>query len=92
LLCWFHHRLVHEGGWRVSWLWDDTPAFEDPRGSLHSARSRRRPRVRASADELVAANRARGVDPDGWTASARWEREADIPDEALFAALEAGLR
>jgi len=38
---------------------------------------------------LVEENRARGVKPDGWTASARWKREADIPDDVYFRALEA---
>ena len=41
------------------------------------------------AQALVEQNRARGVSPDGWTAGARWEREADIPDEVYFRALEA---
>jgi hypothetical protein len=40
-------------------------------------------------DGLIAENRRRGVDPDGWTPSARWKREADIPDAVLFRAGEA---
>jgi len=35
------------------------------------------------------ANRLKGVDPDGWTPSARWERESDIPNRVLFRAYEA---
>jgi thiamine monophosphate kinase len=38
---------------------------------------------------LVADTRARGADPDFFTAGARWEREADIPDAVYFRALEA---
>ena len=38
---------------------------------------------------LTEENRRRGVKPDGWTASARWKREADIPDAIYFRALEA---
>jgi hypothetical protein len=38
---------------------------------------------------LTEANRRRGVEPDGWTAGARWKREDDIPDEIYFRALEA---
>ena len=38
---------------------------------------------------LVEKNRAQGVRPDGWTAGARWKREADIPDDVYFRALEA---
>jgi len=38
---------------------------------------------------LVEKNRAQGVRPDGRTAGARWKREADIPDDVYFRALEA---
>jgi hypothetical protein len=30
-----------------------------------------------------------GADPDGWTASPKWKREEDIPDNVYFAAVEA---
>jgi hypothetical protein len=30
-----------------------------------------------------------GIAPDGWTASARWERESEIPNEVYFAATAA---
>jgi hypothetical protein len=33
LLCRHHHRLVHEGGWRIEW-WGGRPAFFDPRGGM----------------------------------------------------------
>jgi hypothetical protein len=36
-------------------------------------------------------NRLRGADPDPYTASARWKREADIPDGVLFRATEAAM-
>ena len=37
--------------------------------------------------------RRRGVDPDFYTAGARWKREADIPDDVYFRAMEAiGIR
>jgi hypothetical protein len=32
LLCHFHHRLVHEGGWRIRWWGKGRPVFIDPRG------------------------------------------------------------
>jgi len=38
---------------------------------------------------LIADTRARGADPDFYTAGARWEREADIPDAIYFRAMEA---
>jgi len=41
------------------------------------------------ATALVQANEALGVIPDGWTASARWKREMDIPQEMLGRAGEA---
>jgi len=91
LLCKFHHRLVHEGGWRVDWWGEGRPVFFDPRGGTHFE-GRWKPPVRAkdvSAERLVRDNRALGVTPDGWTPSARWKREADIPDEVLLRAEEA---
>jgi hypothetical protein len=39
--------------------------------------------------ELVRANRLAGARPDGWAACARWKTEDQIPDDVLFAALEA---
>ena len=93
LLCRFHHRLVHEEGWRVEW-WgrkdDPRPAFHDPRGVTHVPGSR--PPVRVNPDAvrvLLNGNRARGIVPDARTAGARWKRERDIPDEVLFRALDA---
>jgi hypothetical protein len=35
LLCRHHHRLVHEGGWRVMWQDTGLPVFVDPRGGYH---------------------------------------------------------
>jgi hypothetical protein len=35
LLCAWHHRLVHEGGWRVEWWGTGRPVFVDPRGGTH---------------------------------------------------------
>jgi hypothetical protein len=46
---------------------------------------------RNAAEALVEDNRARGVRPDGWTASAKWKREKDIPTEAASKAWEAML-
>jgi hypothetical protein len=93
LLCRHHHRLVHEGGWIIEWWGTGRPAFRDPQGSVHLAgRGRPPPRL---PDQPVAAlarqNRLRGADPGAWTASARWKREADIPDDVLFRATEAAL-
>jgi len=35
LLCRHHHRLLHEGGWQVTWWGEGNPAFFDPRGGTH---------------------------------------------------------
>jgi len=35
LLCRHHHRLVHEGGWKVDWWGRGRPVFFDPRGGTH---------------------------------------------------------
>jgi hypothetical protein len=40
-------------------------------------------------EALIEDTRARGADPDGWTAAARWKRQAHIPDRVFFKALEA---
>jgi hypothetical protein len=40
-------------------------------------------------EKLIEENRRRGVVPDSLTAGARWKREADIPDDVYFRALEA---
>jgi len=65
LLCRFHHRLVHEGGWRVQWRGGARgpealdrqgplrPTFIDPRGGVHfEGRARERDVGRASEGEL----------------------------------------
>ncbi|HEX9710839.1 MAG TPA: DUF222 domain-containing protein, partial [Candidatus Thermoplasmatota archaeon] len=35
LLCRHHHRLVHEGRWRVGWTPDGRAVFTDPGGGVH---------------------------------------------------------
>ena len=90
LLCHYHHRLVHEGRWRVAWWGEGRPVFIDPRGGEHYD-GRWKPPATGSrpVETLIAENRSRRVDPDGWTASGRWRREGDVPDEVLFGAMEA---
>jgi hypothetical protein len=86
LLCPHHHRLVHEEGWKVEW-WAGKPAFIDPRGQVHL---NQRPAPPKLADDpvqrLVEDN---GIQPDYFTAGAKWKREADIPDDVYFKAREA---
>ena len=83
LLCRFHHRLVHEGGWRVEfWGREKRPAFIDPRGEIRMDVERESDRRLAVSDRpveaLVRENRSRGIDPDGWSLgpelpSPRWK-------------------
>jgi len=93
LLCRYHHRLVHEGGWDLQWWPHGRVAFTDPRGTIHVGGEKPRPPrlPKRPAEALVRRNRLNGVDPDAYTASARWKRERDIPDAVLFRATEAGL-
>jgi hypothetical protein len=81
---------VHEGGWSVEWWGEGRPAFFDPRGGTHFE-GRWKPD--AIPDDVIEAlereNRRRGAEPDWHTASARWKRIEDVPDDVLFGALEA---
>jgi len=97
LLCRFHHRAVHEEGFRVRMGRDGrTVRFFDPLG--WPLPDMAPPPKRMAGDlvkELVQANRARGADPDGDTQGSRWERVDDMPlvirgilDEAILEGLE----
>ncbi|MDP2482029.1 MAG: DUF222 domain-containing protein, partial [Candidatus Palauibacterales bacterium] len=91
LLCSYHHRLLHEEGWKVEWWGKDRqPAFMDPRGHTHVGRPREAPALEPDpVKALIEDTRRRGADPDFYTPGARWKREADIPDEVYFKAKEA---
>ncbi len=91
LLCRYHHRLVHEGGWGVEWWGRGRPMFRDPVGSAHYEGGWReaRPGDPPEVELLADVNRRRGIEPAAWTASARWNRETDIPFDVLRRASEA---
>ncbi len=73
LLCRHHHRLVHEGGWRIGWGATGEPVFLDPRGGVHYDARPRLPEVPADpVAALIEAHRARGIEPDWATAGRRW--------------------
>jgi hypothetical protein len=73
LLCRYHHRLVHEEGWKVDWWGEGRPVFFDPRGGTHfdgrwkwptKGRSRApEDSPNGSAETLMANKRAQGVEP-----------------------------
>ena len=90
LVCRFHHRLLHEEGWKVDWWGEGRPVFFDPRGGTHFDGRWKWPEAEEEpVQALIEHNRRCGVEPDGWTASARWKRQADIPAPIYFRALEA---
>jgi hypothetical protein len=90
LVCRHHHRLVHEGGWRVGWWGQGCPVFFDPRGGTHYDGRWQPPEVpERPAAALIAGNRALGISPDGWTAIRPWNCERDIPDDVYLRAMEA---
>jgi hypothetical protein len=89
LLCHHHHRLVHEGKWRVEWWEKGKPAFFSPRGEIRFDGGWQAPELRdRPVDALIREHERLGVRPDERTAGARWKREADIPDEVYFKASE----
>jgi hypothetical protein len=90
LLCRHHHRLVHEGGWRMDWWGEGRAVFFSPSGGTHFDGAWEPPVLPADPTaELVEHHQRAGLRPGPLTASARWERESDIPRSVLFAAMEA---
>ena len=85
--------IEFEGGWKEPGAGGGEPGRRKSGGmkDVSAATSERvgeRPKTTAAAEEivdlaaaLVQANEALGVSPDGWTPSARWKREVDIPEE-----------
>ncbi|TVP42914.1 MAG: HNH endonuclease, partial [Gemmatimonadales bacterium] len=59
LLCRHHHRLVHEGGWRMVYRGTGNPVFHDPLGGTHHSG-----RFRAHALSLEARGRVSAMNPD----------------------------
>ncbi len=95
LLCRFHHKVVHEGGWRVEMEQAGAGAaagaapgaarFRDPTGRVVPAVPPAREDVRAprTADAgLRNWHRQRGIDP--WTATSRWQGDPLDLDWALW--------
>ncbi|WP_419942532.1 DUF222 domain-containing protein [Candidatus Palauibacter sp.] len=85
LLCRFHHRTVHEGGWRVEMGSAGAAHFRDPEGRIVPAVPPARDDVKApwTTDAgLGRWHRQRGINP--WTATGRWEGDRLDLDWALW--------
>ena len=91
LLCRFHHRAVHEGGWRVEMGQAGAGAapgaarFRDPQGRVVPAVPPVREDVRAPRTTdagLGNWHRQEGIDP--WTATSLWQGDPLDLDWALF--------
>ena len=90
LLCRFHHRLVHEGGWEVRWWGPGKAVFLGPRGESTFDGGWKPPEIgEEPVEALVEENEGRGVRPGDRTAGATWQREADVPDRIYFRTVEA---
>ena len=68
-LCWFHHRLVHEGGWTVRFLENDEVIAITPQGNVISSVVEPPARAWSSIEER---NRAVGLAIDDKTIFPRW--------------------
>lgn len=80
------------------WWGEANPAFFDPRGGTHFDGRWKPPELpERPVEALLEQNRRSGGVPGPpafgercpWTAGARWEREADIPDEIYLRAVDA---
>jgi hypothetical protein len=70
-LCWFHHRLVHEGGWALRGDANGELVAITPNGDALQPTSL----ACSSAETLAAHNRESGVDVDALTTIPRWHGE-----------------
>jgi len=87
LLCEYHHRLVHEGGYRVQLQARGQPTFYDARGLPVPDAPPQLRLGESAADALVQENRARGVNPDFRTGMARYRCDEDIPWHVVVSAV-----
>jgi len=68
-LCWFHHRLVHEGGWTLRFLEHDEVIALNPEGNVISSRVEPPEPVDST---IVERNRAAGLAIDATTVTPSW--------------------
>ena len=84
LLCPFHHRLVHEGGFDVHRLDDGAYRFVSPHG--WTVRPPRTPGP-SSPEVIVGHNEALGLTIDSRTATARWDGQPVDYDQGIMVAM-----
>jgi hypothetical protein len=89
LLCRHHHRAVHEEGFRIRRHRDGRLQFFDRTGWPLPESAPLSTLGPEAVEDLVRRNHRRGVEPDDFTPSATWKREADIPWERRARAWEA---
>ena len=84
LLCLFHHRLVHEGGFDVHRLDDGAYRFVPPDG--RTVRPPQSPGP-SSPEAIARHNEALGLAIDDRTATARWDGQPVDCDQAVMVAM-----
>ena len=84
LLCPFHHRLVHEGGFDVHRLDDGAYRFVSPQRWTVQPPQAPSP---SSPEVIVGRNEALGLAIDGRTATARWDGVPVDYDQAVMVAM-----
>ncbi len=92
LLCRFHHRLVHEGGFTAAMTDDGVLVFRQPDGSRVEDAGRSGPVPDTATEGLVAANALQGVVIDPDTGVPDWNGEEMDDDLAVEALLRADAR
>ena len=84
LLCPFHHRLVHEGGFDIHRLDDGAYRFVSPQGWTVRPPQSSGP---SSPEVIVSHNEALGLAIDSRTATARWDGQPVDYDQAVMVAM-----
>jgi hypothetical protein len=83
-LCWFHHRLAHEGGWALEICANGEVVITKPTGDQIEAGS---PEVHADGPGIVERNRALALAIDENTGIPTWSGERLDLDHAITALL-----
>ena len=84
-LCWFHHWLVHEGGWTLEILDDGEIAVYQPNGEPFGAPPA--VEVRPDAPGIAARNRVLGININENTGIPKWYGDRLDLDHAITALL-----